>query len=191
MPSRFLGHMKHCYMSLYCIVLWSMCWLYLHRLFIEEVVSIVTPYNFALICSLLYSKSCYTRFVGSITDQLAVFQCLDVILSETFRLDIFLDLLYEQDFFTDEERERIECHITFSGSSKQKAFIDVLKSKLVEECCSFQKFFDCLNTDSTLKELELKIFEKNTFALNVNTEMQSFTEKRFLVCVCFLTNSII
>ena len=113
-----------------------------------------------MICSLLYSKSCYTRFVGSITDQLAVFQCLDVILSETFRLDIFLDLLYEQDFFTDEERERIECHITFSGSSKQKAFIDVLKSKLVEECCSFQKFFDCLNTDSTLKELELKIFEK-------------------------------
>ncbi|XP_065894819.1 NACHT, LRR and PYD domains-containing protein 3-like isoform X2 [Dysidea avara] len=131
-----------------------------NRLAIEEIAKILTPYNFALICSLFYSKPCYTDFVDSIIEQLAIFQCTDVILNENFRLDIFLDLLYKQKFFSIEECKKIECYMTFNIISKQEAFIDVLKAKPVDGYYDFQTFFDCLNRDRTLNELELKIIEK-------------------------------
>ena len=133
---------------------------FLHRLVIEEIVKILTPHNFALVCSLFYSKPCYTDFVDSIIERLAIFQCTDVIVNENFRLDILLGLLYKQIFFSDEECEKIECHMMFNIISKKEAFIDVLKAKPVNGYYDFQTFMDCLNRDRALNELEIKIIEK-------------------------------
>ena len=125
----------------------------------QEIIRVVTPHNFVIFCAILKAKTCYESFVDSLVQHLSIFLYIRLTNAKAFKLDLLLDILKEETFFSAEEMGIIKSS---SGSSAKQKFIDVLEAKPVNNYSMFDDFMNCLTVDSTFSEYRDKVSKKES-----------------------------
>jgi len=131
------------------------------RELIEEISNVVNTGNFTVFYSILSSQLCYSKFLNSLVQYLAMLQSVQHYITNKRKLRVLLNVLTRKYFLSEEEKCAIKSRRTCKGISKltarKEAFMDMLNEKPLE---IYSLFMDCLGEEKSLHQLQSNIFSK-------------------------------